>query len=240
MHRIKLLTFDITNTILKVKDSPGNQYAEIAKRFGVNIGASDLDSVYDATWQKQKQELPNYGKDQGMTTKEWWQNFVCKVFLSAGYRGRLSSLNGVSDELWNRFKEGLEWDVIPHSHESLSALKSAGIKLGVVSNFDERLEKTLSAYKLDQYFDFVVTAVSAGTEKPDPAIFKHALSMSGMSPAVAGHVGDDISHDYYTPKSIGMSAFLFSPEKEDALGSVDKKDVISDLLDLNKLVVEKE
>lgn len=241
MNRLKLLTFDVTNTILKVKDSPGHHYTSVAKHFGINMSPSDLDNVYDSMIQKKKQDHPNYGRDHGMTTKEWWQDLICRVFVTAGYKGKLSTLRCVSNELWDRFEEGTDWEVIPHSHETLSALRNAGITLGVVSNFDESLKKTLAVNKLDHYFDFLVTAVSAGTEKPDPAIFHHALSMSGMSPSESGHVGDDISHDYHTPKSIGMSAFLFNREStlpQSSLASIDRKDVISDLLDLNRLVVQ--
>lgn len=243
MNRLRLLTFDVTNTILKVKDSPGHQYSAVAKNFGININATDLDSVYDKTWQKKKSEHPNYGKDHGMTTKVWWQDFICRVFVNAGYQGNVSPLQGVSDVLWKRFEDGTDWEAIPHSHEALTLLKGAGIKLGVVSNFDESLEKTLCVNKMDHYFDFVVTSVNAGTEKPDPAIFRRALSMSGgVSPSLAAHVGDDVSHDYFTPKSIGMAAFLFHPPESsppggESLGSVDQNDVISDLLALSRLLV---
>ena len=47
MNRLKLLTFDITNTILKVKNSPGHQYANVAKHFGINMSPADLDNVYE-------------------------------------------------------------------------------------------------------------------------------------------------------------------------------------------------
>lgn len=174
-----------------------------------------------------------------MTTKEWWKGFVCQVFVNAGYKGNPGALRGVFDVLWKRFEDGTDWEAIPHSHEALAALKNAGIKLGIVSNFDESLEKTLCVNHLDQYFDFVVTAASSGTEKPDPAIFRRALSMSGMTPSVSAHVGDNVSHDYLTPKSIGMTAFLFIQESApvgESLEKVDQKDIIRDLLDLNKIV----
>lgn len=47
MNRLKLLTFDVANTILKIKDSPGYQYSAVAKNFGIIIKASDLDKVYE-------------------------------------------------------------------------------------------------------------------------------------------------------------------------------------------------
>ena len=63
----------------------------------------------------------------------------------------------------------------------LQALCDRGIKLGIVSNFDERLERTLLTHRLLHYFDFVVTTVSARSEKPDPAIFHTALDMAKVT-----------------------------------------------------------
>ena len=34
---LKLVTVDVTNTLIKVAGSPGRQYALVAKKFGVNI-----------------------------------------------------------------------------------------------------------------------------------------------------------------------------------------------------------
>ena len=59
--------------------------------------------------------------------------------------------------------------------------------LGVVSNFDDRLERTLLAHRLRHYFDFIVTSVSARSEKPEAAIFHTALHI-----AKVGHVAISI------------------------------------------------
>jgi REG-2-like HAD superfamily hydrolase len=247
--RLKLLTFDVTNTILRLKESPGHQYAAVGKLFGIKMTPTALNKVYGSTWQQQKHDHPNYGIDQGMTTKDWWHKFVSRVFVNAGYQGNQDQLKKVSDVLWNRFKDGLEWEVIPNSHQILSTLKNAGIKLGVVSNFDERLEKTLAVYKLDHYFDFLITSVNTKLEKPNPSIFQHALSISGMTADETGHVGDDVAHDYNAPKSIGITAFLFSEKCLDtatkapesagqSFDNVNLTDVITDLMDLNPRVIQ--
>jgi len=47
-----------------------------------------------------------------------------------------------------------------------------------VSNFDDRLERTLLSHSLLHFFDFVVTTVNSRSEKPDPAIFHAALTLA--------------------------------------------------------------
>ena len=239
MSKLKLLTFDITNTLLKVKISPGSLYSEVAKSYGVNIHGSELDRVYPSTWQLKKRQHPNYGRRDGITTKQWWSGFVQMVFVNAGYRGSIYIIEEIATSLWDTYNEGSSWEVIPHTHECLSSMKNAGLRLGVISNFDERLQSTLVAHRLDSYFDFLVTSASVGVEKPDPAIFRFALGVSGVHPSEAGHVGDDLSHDYLAPKSIGMTAFLLDRDNKVAgrsVKGVDQKFVIRDLLELNRFV----
>lgn len=177
-----------------------------------------------------------------MTTQEWWHDFVQRVFLNAGYTGNHVVLKDVSDLLWIQFEQGITWEVLPRCHKSLSRLKSAGLKLGVVSNFDERLEKTLVIHDLAKYFDFLVTSVSVNVEKPDPAIFRHALKLSGTDSWNAAHVGDDIYNDYQAAKGAGMHAFLLTnetPPTEEILKHVEEEDVINSLQELETRVLAK-
>lgn len=177
-----------------------------------------------------------------MTTQEWWHDFVTRVFLNAGYTGNHGVLKDVSDLLWIQFEQGMHWEVLPRCHKSLSRLKNAGLKLGVVSNFDERLEKTLVVHDLAKYFDFLVTSVSVNVEKPDPAIFQHALKLSGTAAWDAAHVGDDVYNDYQAAKGAGMHAFLLTnqlPPSEEILKHVEEMDVINSLKELEMRVIAK-
>lgn len=46
VSRLKLMTFDVTNTLLRVRVSPSHQYAEAAKLFGIEIPEKNLQDVY--------------------------------------------------------------------------------------------------------------------------------------------------------------------------------------------------
>ena len=67
------------------------------------------------------------------------------------------------------------------THDALARLRGAGLRLGVVSNSDGRVEEALEAAGLRDYFDVVVDSALAGVEKPDPAIFRAALEALGVA-----------------------------------------------------------
>lgn len=240
MVRLKLLTFDITNTLLKVKGSPGHQYSEVAKLSGINISPAALNGVYQTEWNQQRKEFPNYGLEQGITPRQWWSTFVKRVFISAGYEGDKKTLEDVSSALHRRFDQGTNWELLPHSKETLAALKKKdGLKLGVVSNFDERLENTLRTHKLLQYFDFLVSSVSTKYHKPDPRIYQVALDLAGVKANEAAHVGDDLINDYLAARNAGMLSFLLYTRGDltnSRLHEVEKQFIVKSLADLEKLV----
>jgi len=135
------------------------------------------------------------------------------------------------------------YEVLPNVREGLESLKSRGLRLGVVSNFDSSLTPTLRAHELNGYFDFTVTSESAGAAKPEPAIFYRALGEfdhGPLSPCDVGHVGDELENDYFAPRSLGMTAFLV--DQEGHLSSavmqkkVDQRHVVRDLKDVSELV----
>ena len=76
------------------------------------------------------------------------------------------------------------------THEALARLRAAGIRLGIVSNSDGRVEQALEAAGLRDYFDVVVDSALVGVEKPDPAIFRAALDALGVAAGEALYVGD--------------------------------------------------
>jgi len=50
MYRLRLLTFDMYNTLIRVYGSPSHQYAKVASSFGIYIPEADIERVYKKTW----------------------------------------------------------------------------------------------------------------------------------------------------------------------------------------------
>ena len=95
MRRWKLLTFDVTNTLLRVRGSPAQQYVREAARHGVHIPVKDLEYSYDKVWKTLWAAHPNYGSTTGLSQKQWWRKFVTKV--------RTYPVTGIKLDLLNRF-----------------------------------------------------------------------------------------------------------------------------------------
>ena len=118
----------------------------------------------------------------------------------------------VRDCLSDLHRERHLWcSVRERTHEALARLRAAGLRLGVVSNSDGRVEQALDAAGLRDYFDVVVDSALVGVEKPDPAIFRAALDALGVAPEEALYVGDLYEVDVVGARAAGIEAVLLTP-----------------------------
>lgn len=106
-------------------------------------------------------------------------------------------------------------NLFPEAHETLSYLKER-YSLHLISNgFKESTELKIGNNNLDVYFENIVISEVIGVNKPDRAIFEHAL---GLADAQINHsvmIGDSIEADIRGAQNIGMKAIYFNPEGKD-------------------------
>ena len=95
-------------------------------------------------------------------------------------------------------------DVIP----SLSALRSAGYRLGVLSNLRRDMDSLCEHLGLAPYLDFCVSSTDAGAEKPHAPIFLAALKQMAAAPGETVHVGDQYCSDVLGARAVGMHSVL--------------------------------
>ena len=101
--------------------------------------------------------------------------------------------------------------VLPGVPETLAALRASGRTLVVVSNSDGTVEEGLEALGLRQHLHHVVDSAVIGVEKPDPAIFRHALAAAGCRAEATLHVGDLYAVDVLGARAAGIEAVLLDP-----------------------------
>jgi putative hydrolase of the HAD superfamily len=81
-------------------------------------------------------------------------------------------------------------------------------RLGIVSNFYGNLDSVLASEGLRDLFGTVADSGVLGVTKPDPAIFRKALSDLGCEPHEAVMVGDSVPRDMKGAEGLGMRHVL--------------------------------
>ena len=94
----------------------------------------------------------------------------------------------------------------PDARETLDRLVGAGLRVGVVSNWDVSLHAELARCGLAAGIEVVVTSAECGHRKPDAAIYHEALRRLDVAAGRALHVGDSAEGDVDGARSAGMHA----------------------------------
>jgi putative hydrolase of the HAD superfamily len=137
-------------------------------------------------------------------SRAFWHRVYQAIFDGLG----LLSGADAFERLEKEFTDVGNYRLFPDVERNLRHLDRAGLKLGVVSNFEEWLERLLELLGVTPYFDVRVISGVEGIEKPDPAIFRLALERHGVAADRSVYVGDSPEFDIEPAESIGMLGVL--------------------------------
>ena len=142
------------------------------------------------------------------TSPERSRNFWDRV-----YRRLLDELgvpfgDGLASAIYGTFTDLANYRLFPDVLPTLDRLSRAGLRLGVVSNFEGWLERLLESLGVTRYFDVRVISGVEGVEKPDPRIFLLALDRMGVEAGEAVYVGDSVQFDVEPAAAVGMLGVL--------------------------------
>lgn len=122
-------------------------------------------------------------------------------------------------------------NLFPLAHETLSYLKDK-YTLHVISNgFKESTEMKINNNGLDVYFENVIISEVVGVNKPDRAIFDHALNLAEAHVSESIMIGDSIEADIRGAQDYGMKAIYFNPG-----GKEKPEDVEHQIICLSELI----
>lgn len=198
----KALLVDAVGTLLVPSQPMAQIYRKIGEKYGVAYSEDEILNryrwAYEQPWGRSRLRYVNDGRP-------FWQFIV-------------SSSTGCSDsqyfeELYQYYTTDKAWHLCdPEAESVFQALRKAGVKLAVVSNFDTRLRPLLQALKCDHWFDAVAVSAEMDAEKPNPMIFLKACDLLGVKPEDAVHVGDDRRNDIWGARDAGCDAWLWGSD----------------------------
>lgn len=204
---VRAVTFDANGTLFH---SPrlGEIYAQVLVRHGIGVSGAEARRTVELVWQEfscaQGLGADRFAAHPG-GARGWWYRFVDRV---GEHLGTVPISSFAKAELFQRFAGAEAWEVYDEVPEVLERLRGFGVRLAVLSNWDERLPSLLRALGLAEFFEVVVFSAGVGVEKPGAAIFQAALAALDLPPRQVLHVGDRRLEDLEGARAVGMQSLL--------------------------------
>ena len=123
-----------------------------------------------------------------------------------------------TDVLLEALLASLRFFAYPDAAPALRALRAAGIRTVVVSNWDWSLHERLAETGLAELVDGALASAEIGSAKPDGAIFRAALEIAGATAHEAWHVGDTPEADVEGARAAGLHPGADRPRRLLAAG----------------------
>ncbi len=226
MKKVRAVFFDAGDTLLRADPPVERVYRESFARHGVDATDEDVHRAVHATWrdvdaarERGEERWGGVGGEAG-----FWRRFVGTVFARVG-GGELPE--PLLAALVAHFGAEKHWALYPETLPVLAALRAAGLRLVVVSNWDSTLPSLLARLGLAAAVDEVVVSALVGVSKPARGIFDEAVRRAGVAHAEALHVGDSLTDDYHGARDAGLEALLLdrrgrTREGVEAISSLDE------------------
>ncbi len=213
---IRGVTFDIGGTLIKPSPNEAETFVEVAGEYGYDISLDMALAGVDKCWELYHHEYAKNG-DFWCTHEgcEWIWHAQYEVLCDAC--GVVAHKAEIVEGIYESFLHAHHWKAFPDVLPLLEELRSAGIRMGVVSNWDISLEGLLAEIGLGQYFDVVLASGAVGLRKPDVRIFSAAACALDIPPEELLHVGDLDPEDGFAPMQAGFHSVI-----------IDRKNVVHD------------
>jgi len=102
----------------------------------------------------------------------------------------------------------------------LDAMRQAGLRLGILSNFSQELWTLLEQQDLRHRFDAVAVSADIGVMKPAPAAYHAILEMLSLPPEVCLFI-DDLPDNIAAAQTLGLHGIVFR-DSPSCLAEIDR------------------
>jgi len=252
---VKAVFFDFVGTLAFVEPDVGTVYADVARAFGLDLDATVVGRAFAEVFPRRPPlAFPRDWSDEVRRAAEfaWWRSVVADTLRACGIPLRRRrhepqttgprmprppapgpdfDFDAYFAALYETFATPAAWRLDPAALEVLKTLRRAGLRTGVISNFDGRLPVLLERLGLGPWLDVVVYSSAVGAAKPAAAIFLEACRRAGVAPAEALHVGDDPELDYRGARRAGLQA-RWRVHGDGVPADVPAADALRDLTDI--------
>jgi FMN phosphatase YigB (HAD superfamily) len=188
---IKAVSFDCAQTLLEVRWDAHIIAIESARMTGLDLpeeAASDYFKLFGSRYHDWAKACSRHHPE--LSSQVFWRTLAGDWLTQYGKQDHLDAVIDASNEIFFG-PEGTVFLPFPGAAEAVADVKRQGMKLIVLSNWDDSLEKALKHCGLHEPFDYIYASLVEGAEKPDPDFFALAQKDLGLQPDEILHIGDN-------------------------------------------------
>jgi HAD superfamily hydrolase (TIGR01662 family) len=202
-HELRAVLFDVDFTLARPGPQLGPEgYVRAGERHGLRLEPGRYEAAREAALADLRRH-PELEHDN-----EIWFRFTERIVRGMG--GDADSAYACAVEItraWERHENFELYDDVP---AALATLRSAGFRIGLVSNSARDVREFALHHGLD--VDAGISSFHHGHTKPHASIFRAVLDLLETEPAEAAMVGDTIADDVEGALALGMRAILMDRE----------------------------
>ena len=200
---LRAVLLDVDFTLFRPGPELGpDGYQRIGARHGLTLDPARHEQARTAAL-VDLQQHPDLVHDE-----ELWIAFTERIVVGMG--GDETAARACAIEVVRQWERHENFFLYDDALPALAALRTGGLRIGLVSNGQRDLEEFARHHGLD--VDVCVGSVSHGRLKPHRSIFEAALAALGAAPAEAAMVGDSYADDIEGARALGMRAILVDRE----------------------------
>ena len=181
--------FDVGATLLYPCPSVAETFTAVANERGHAIALSEVEphmAAVNALYEKKYAANGDFWCSHEGAINIWLEqySYLCEL------TGLADDAEAMSHGVRNNFCHAHHWGLFDDVVACLEGLIGAGLRLAVISNWDDGLENLLAELGLARYFDAVLASAAVGCRKPSPEMFDLARARLDVEAAACVHVGD--------------------------------------------------
>lgn len=239
--RPAVVFLDLGDTLVRAHPSWSVVYRRVLADHGVDVEADRLRAALDQTFGNNGSHIEGPFEASKEASYQRLKRFDTQVLESMGVPVPSDTF---FRSLEAAFAERTAWWVFEEVPETLQAMRDAGLRLAVISNWGWSGPELLHTLDLAGYFEAVIISDRVGYLKPSAGIFQHALRVLDVPSGSAIHVGDSVAADVLGARAAGIRPVLIQRTAQDADRTSDAPETagppdvprISDLADLLDLL----
>lgn len=204
---LRAVFFDVGNTLIYPYPSVGEVCRQVLAEEGHIHDLSAIDAylpLVDQFYEDRYRSDDTFWTDEGETSQVWvgMYSLLCrKLGIDVG-------AERIARRVYDEFGDPGRWRAYDDVAPAFVRLRARGLRLGLISNWDRRLQRITDGLGLGELLDTVVSSADVGLHKPDPRIFELACERLGVTPQQAAHVGDHHYADIVGASAVGMLPVL--------------------------------